>query len=313
MSGSAARWSAWAQRLAMAGQDQRTLRLALRGIAHELSDLCPAERSRARRWEEAGIEVRKVPMQGRGRCRIGGTGEPLIEVKATDNLAAQQFTVAHELAHLLLGSLPSGQLVGLSRRQEEDLCDDFARRVIVPPEQLSDALASDLEPSPSTVLKLCGMFAANPSAMLRAIGAQLPLDQTAYLLASWRNHYRRRDVVGFRIDAAASPRGLFWPYEARIESVGLKRLAGEAATANHAAIIDGCEEQLVVQLSRVQSATGANHAVGPASWQAIRQGWLKPYLLVRIDCSKLRHERLVRSQHADSNPVRNAIVAPTRS
>jgi IrrE N-terminal-like domain len=310
MSDPSTQWSAWTRRLATAGQGPCTLRSALHEIAREVSDRCPVDRSRTRRWQETGIEVRKVPMRGRGRCWIGDTGGPFVEVNATDNPATQQFTVAHELAHLLLGSLPPEQLAGFSRRQEEGLCDEFARHVIIPPHQLADALAGDDEPLPSTVLKLCGTFGANPSAILRALSTQLPLEQMAYLFATWRHHYRRRDVVGFRIDAVAGPRGLFWPYETRIETVGLECLARDAATANHAATFDGCEEQLVVQLRRVQSATGANHAVGRARWHALRHGWSRPYLLVRIDCSELRYERLSRSQRAGADAAPTAVAAP---
>ncbi|MGA9285248.1 MAG: ImmA/IrrE family metallo-endopeptidase [Solirubrobacteraceae bacterium] len=268
------------------------IREALREVAQEISGARGREGPPARRWAGAGIEVRAVRMRGHGRCDVSDRATPLVQVNAADNAYTQHFTIAHEVGHLLLGSLPVEQLREISHRDEEDICDEFAQRVIVPPDELADALAGDGAPGPRKVLQLCGAFEANPSTVLRALGDQLHLDRTAYLLARLRTHYLRPEVMGFRIDAASGPGALFWPYETRIENVGLRTLAADGTAAEHGAFIEGEEERLAVPLSKVDAATGDNAAIGPAHWQAARQGRVEPYLLVRIDCSQLRRSRL---------------------
>jgi len=215
-----------------------------------------------------------------------------VQVNVKDNDYTQQFTVAHEVGHLLLGSVPRDRLRELSHQGEELLCDRFARQVIVPPDELAQALGGNVEPNPLEVLRLCGTFEANPSTMLRALGEDLCLDYSAYLLARLRGHYQRPAVAGFRIDAATGPADLFWPFEMRIEKVGLDRLATAGRAANHGEFIEGDDERLAVRLGKVDAATGDNFAIGPARWEAVRQGREAPYLLARIDCSCLQRTRL---------------------
>lgn len=262
-------------------------------IADAISEVLAIEGSVVRSWAAAGIAVRAVYMRGRGRCEVSDLERPLVYVNVEDNAFTQHFTVAHEIAHLLLSSLPSSRVSGLSHRAEEALCDEFAQRVIVPPSGLAAALAGDRSPTPERVLRLCGHFRANPSTMLRALSEQRLREHTTYLLARLRVHPRRPGVVGFRIDSVSGRGELFWPYKTRVENVGLVNLAASGEQARHGQYIDGCEDEVIVPLSRV-TPNGENVAAGPVSWLAARQGRGEPYLLARIDGSRMRMTRVKR-------------------
>jgi hypothetical protein len=275
--------------------------VAMCELAAEMADARRREGSLGRRWAQIGVELRLARMQGRGRCEITADESPVVYVNDTDRLQTQEFTVAHEVAHLLLGSLPPERLRDLSYDQEEKLCDDFARRVLVPTDEFAAELAGDERPSPRRVLELCGTFGASTSTILRALGHQLDLEDTAYVLARFRTHYRRPAVVGFRLDAVSGPARLFWPYETRIENVGLENLATAGAGAGHGEFFDGIEAELSVPLARVDRRTGHNTMVGPAGWLAVRQGLgSEPYVLARVDCSLLRGARIAKGRPAAS-------------
>ena len=49
----------------------------------------------------------------------------MVRVNQRQNRFAQQFTVAHEIGHLLLRSLPLERIREISNRDEEALCDDL--------------------------------------------------------------------------------------------------------------------------------------------------------------------------------------------
>jgi hypothetical protein len=270
-------------------------------LAAEMADARHREGSLRRRWAQVGVELRLARMQGRGRCEITADETPVVYVNDADRLPTQEFTVAHEIAHLLLGSLPPERLRDLSHGQEEKLCDDFARRVLVPPDELAAELAGDERPSPRRVLELCGRFGASTSTVLRALGHQLDLEHTAYVLARFRTHYRRPTVAGFRLGAVSGPTWLFWPYETRIENVGLENLAAAGTNAVHGEFFDGVEAELSIPLARVDRSTGHNTMVGPGGWLAVRQGLAsEPYVLARVDCSLLRGVRITKGRPAAS-------------
>ena len=71
-------------------------------------------------------------MRGRGRCDTSRFDYPVVLVSAADNRFAQGFTVAHEVAHLLVDQLPIGRRRELGYARMESLCDEFAHQVLVP-------------------------------------------------------------------------------------------------------------------------------------------------------------------------------------
>jgi hypothetical protein len=295
------RWLVWQKRVTTAGAAGDDVRKTLLRVAAEVAAACPRGFVPTRRWVSSGVTVKPVGMRGRGRCDVS-CPERSIYVNRSDNRQTQQFTVAHEIGHLLLSSLPANRLREMSLREEEDLCDEFAHRVIVPPAELAHKLAGEI-PLPEWVLRLCGDFEANPSTMVRALGGQLDLARHAYLLARLRPHYLRPAITGFRVDAAAGPNGLFWPQHQRIEGLGLRALADAAREAPHGAFFEGNDERMVVPLARVDVKTRHNAMVGGVRWQGVRQGRKEPYVLALIDCSGLVSERLEGRDEADRSHI----------
>lgn len=243
------------------------------------------------RWSRAGVDVSIRSMWARGRCDVSAP-RPRVFVKKRSNLFAQNFTVAHEVAHLLMHSLSSRALSSIAPRDEERLCDRFARDVVVPPAPLERLLYGDPTPSVQRVLQLCGTFGANPSVVLSALGGLGGLGETAYVLARWRGHYRRPAVVDFRIDAAVGPAHLFWPHDRRLRKLGLLRLAECGSEVAHGTHIEGHDSWVMVPRRRLEDGSGHNAMAGTVGWQAIRQGRNEPYLLARIECGGLAGIRL---------------------
>lgn len=284
-------WSDWRERAEVAVRDTGSVTAAMAALAGQVSEARGREGSLVSRWAAVGVEIHFARMIGRGRCEMQPEGVPVVYVNIDSHTSTQQFTIAHEVGHALLNSLDPACLQALSLRVEETLCNDFAQSVILPREALATELAGEL-PSPRRLLELCGRFDASPSMVLRVLPEHLNLDGAAFLLARLRTHYLRPAVVGFRLDLAAGPERLFWPYEMRIENIGLENLARDGAGAEHGGFFDGADAELRVPLARVDRTTGHNTMVGPARWYAVRQGLKEPYLLARVDCSLLRTARV---------------------
>lgn len=293
-------WAAWKERLVVVDRNARNIEDTLYEVAGEIAATCGRKASPARRWASAGVAVRETPMRGRGRCDLSSEASPVVYVNISDNRYAQHFTVAHELGHMLIDSLPVERRREMSYAKEEELCDDIAQRMIVPPDELAEELSEETPPTPPEVLRLCGTFESNPSTMLRALGTRLSLGHSAYLLARLRPHRLRPAETGFRIDAAVGPAALFWPFNKRIENLGLQNLTTAARAAAHGTFFEGGERHIAVPLKKVDAETGHNSMAGPVRWCAARQGWEKPYLLALVDCSRMQGERVERRESPDS-------------
>jgi Zn-dependent peptidase ImmA (M78 family) len=232
-------------------------------------------------------------MRTRGRCDTSRSGPPTVLVRWDDNRYAQGFTVAHEVAHLLLERLPLTRRRELGYERVERLCDEFAHNVIVPPAALAAELGPEpAAPSPADTLRLCGLFEANPSVMLRALARQIPLERKTYLLARKRGHYRRPAAVEYRVASTAGGGGLFWPKHIRLSKLGLVNLTAAAETSARGASFHGAEVEVVVQLERLDRETGHNAMAGPVRWQAVAQGRDTPYVLALVDCHEFRGVRV---------------------
>jgi hypothetical protein len=272
----------------------------MRDLAREAFEAVHGPGSLRQRWMRAGVDVRAVPMRGRGRCEVAND-IAVVMVRQEDNEWARGFVVAHEVAHLMLSGLSNEQRGGVGYRQEEQVCDDFAREVVVPSPVLERHLNGRTMPSPEEVLRLCGVFGANPSLILAALRRQLPLNHNAYLLAKLQGHYRRPAVADFRVENAIGPRSLFWPRRTRLTSLGLSELSVAAHRAEHGSSFGGLDREVTVPRRRVHRPSGDNAAVGPVRWSAIRQGKDGPYVLALLDCSALRRARVDGASTADED------------
>jgi uncharacterized protein DUF955 len=285
------RWQSWRERIAAAALSEgRTVENVVRLLAEEIAAACPPGAAPERRWAATGVVVRFARMRGGGRCDPSDA-VPVLQVNEADNRYARQFTIAHEIGHLVLAALPAAMTDDLSHRREERLCDEFAHRVIVPADELAEELAGDL-PEPVEVLRLCRLFEANPSTMLQALQRQLHLEDTAYLYAKWRGHHRRPEEVDFRIEAVAGPSSLYWPQDKRIDGLGLRELAQGAAESTDGGLFKGIDEEVNVPMRKVDPGTRHNAMSGPVYWRAVKPHRGKKFLLAQIDCSNLRPCRL---------------------
>jgi hypothetical protein len=249
-------------------------------------------------------------MRTRGRCDTSRSGPPTVLVRWDDNRYAQGFTVAHEVAHLLLERLPLNRRRELGYERVERLCDEFAHNVIVPPAMLAAELGPEpVAPSPGDTLRLCGLFEANPSVMLRALARQIPLERRTYLLARKRGHYLRPATVEYRVASTAGGEGLFWPKHIRLSKLGLVNLPMAAETAARGASFHGTETEIVVQLERLDRETGNNAMAGPVRWQAVAQGRDTPYVLALVDCRELRGVRVSARDTAAKAPGTERIAS----
>jgi Zn-dependent peptidase ImmA (M78 family) len=299
------RWEAWRSLIRSSPSGPDGIERTLEELAENVTAAIRRRPLVDRWWEAAGIRVEARPMRARGRCDTSRPGTPVVVVRSTDNRYAQGFTVAHELAHLLLDQLPVERRGELGYRSVEDLCDQFAQNVIVPPARLSVELDPAAgAPAPAEVLRMCGLFEANPSVMLRALERQLCLRDETYLLARLRGHYRRPAEVGFRVDTTAGNKRLFWPRHTRVAKLGLTKLACDGEQAPHGAHLTGRETRAVIPLARLDRSTEDNAMAGPLSWQAVRQGKSGAYLLALLDIRELSGVRAGGDADAGPRPSR---------
>jgi IrrE N-terminal-like domain len=216
-------WCAWSDLLAQA-EDIDELDAALAEVAAEMRCyLGPSELSH-RQWRRLGIRTVAAVLAASGGCRREGR-ELIVFVNGRDDPRRQRFTVAHEVAHLLLDEA-RGRL-RLTRAVEEQLCDRFAAELLVP----AAAMAAEVDSrgdrlNPSDVVDLGNRFGVNLQPILIAIRDHLAADQVL-LVAREAGHPKRPAVVDYRFHTAAA-RTIYLPRHQRLRSVGLRSLANWA-------------------------------------------------------------------------------------
>lgn len=251
-------------------------------LADPLRERLVPDRSLSAEWGPLGVEVREVSMLGRGSCSSDPDSRTIF-VNCDDKPALQRFTVAHELAHLLLSG-GAADAAGLRPRDEERLCDRFASAMLIPPSELDDALRSlGGPPGPDDLVRLCGRFRVNVRPIMFAMGARLENTDSFLLLARLRGHRRRPAELAFRVVATAGRRHAFMPREQRIASLGLVNLAAAAAEADHGALLRGRDSEAVIGLRGLPRDRSSDTIVGAVDWQAFKLGLEAPYVVAIID------------------------------
>lgn len=229
--------------------------------------------------------------------------------------ARNRFTLAHELAHVLL-NLPDQRALRLSHEEEEDLCDRFARRALAPPALVRRYLDARGIPTELADVKA---FAARFRITLRASLVALdeffpPRWPVAFLAAGWRGHPRRKEVLGLRIDASAADRRVFLPAHCRLSTLGFRELEAWALDASPGDRGSGRDEAVAARSARAGTAAWT----GVSAWSAERH--LAPgseakadrkAVLCRIDLSALRPQPTKRRRRTGAVSPRPA--APTGS
>lgn len=112
---------------------------------------------------------------------------PLIFINGADTKPAQQFTLAHELAHLLLGrsGVSDSQAVALPREQVERWCNGLAAELLAPLRAVTSAYRPDAEPS-AELQRLARRFKVSTLVILRRLHDLGAMDRETF-----RERYRR--------------------------------------------------------------------------------------------------------------------------
>lgn len=238
-------------------------------------------------WVSLGVDVRTVSMSGHGSCSVAGDSR-IIYVNRDDEPPLQRFTVAHELAHLLLGGRLAAEGGAAGVWHEEQLCNRFASAILIPADELSAGLeACGMPPGPDDILRLCGQFRVNVRPVLFAVGERIKDSTTFLLLARFRGHWQRPAEMAFRVEAAAGARHAFFPRGQRLVSLGLEHLVAATERASHRDLFAGVDANAVLGLRGLSGKRSSDTISGPIAWRACRVGHEAPYVVAVLDLSRL--------------------------
>lgn len=218
--------------------------------------IVPGERS------ELGMRLSVIP----GRCGFTVKKGKLffVSIGNQTSTAEKRFTLAHELGHVLLGSVDRS-VVPLSRVEEEKLCEVFASRVVARRDEVQCYLESVGPPREIADLKrFARRFQITLRASLVVLDGALPNRwPVAFVAASLRRH-PLRDVKGIRIDAAAADRRFYFPRDSRLGSLGFCELEPWVLREAVGAELKGHERSV-----EIPSRGGRLQAwIGPGDWVA---------------------------------------------
>jgi IrrE N-terminal-like domain len=216
-------------------------------------------------WKPFGLRViRRSLGPLRGLLHPTSSGY-CVAVNSEDHPRIQRFTVAHELAHVLIEGLDR-RSIGLSGRDEEVLCDQFASQLLVPRDDLEPMLAN-FDGDPSILLGLASRYDVGLAAVLRAAGVQLDRNNSLAFVVSRRGHPHRPTEIAHRVRGVlCGP--FFMPEDSRLTSLGLISL--DSALENDSPGLSGLDEGVSLRLWQPSSSRRSGTAIGRASWTAIR-------------------------------------------
>jgi IrrE N-terminal-like domain len=172
---------------------------------------------------ELGMDVATIPGRGALAARRGGSF--FVGLGSRGDSRERRFTLAHELAHVLLNRDETGSL-GIGGETEEDLCELFARRALAPP-----ALVREYLDEAGFPIRLADINAFADRFRISLRASLVVLDEifparwpVAFAAASWREHPRGDGVMGMRIDVFAADRRFFLPIDCRLSTLGYSSL-----------------------------------------------------------------------------------------
>jgi hypothetical protein len=277
-------WEATRARLA-ACTTETELRARLSSCARALAPALLGSGTAPRAWRTLGLAVVRRELHGVKGLTDRFSRDRIVLVDPREHPLHQRFTVAHELAHLLIADVDRVRL-GLDGQREEQICDWFAERLLVPPGDLSRRLGGR-RPELEDVLPLANRYAVGVGVMLHALARVLERTSCVMLAASSRGHPLRPQEVELR--AFRSRCGdVFVPGDVRLGSLGLERI-GRTLLASDRVVAAGHAQHVRLKLWRPGRS---GHAVGPARWRALRMRG--EVVLVSVDTTFLVHEWTVR-------------------
>jgi uncharacterized protein DUF955 len=245
------------------------LRRLLFSQADALADALDSARAGHREWLPLGVRVQPKRMFSSGACLDMGTYR-VVYVRAEDEYRRQRFTIAHEVAHLLLTEVHSAGRVTLSRSTEERLCDAFAAALLVPPSRLESALSGLTWDDPDDLLLLCRKFSVGIQPMLISLAQKWPNSGLMLLVAQRMGHPLRPGEIASRVLGHAGLEPLFIPRDQRLRSLSFTELASwaDSGTAESRATGEDSVTFKVWSKAYPRSRTGMCSAV--ARWNGHR-------------------------------------------
>jgi Zn-dependent peptidase ImmA (M78 family) len=245
------------------------LRRLLLSQAHALADMLDCAQADHREWQRLGVRVQRKGMFSAGACLDMGTYR-IVYVRADDEYRRQRFTVAHEVAHLLLTEMHSAGRVTLSHSAEERLCDAFAAALLVPPERLDSALSGLNWEDPDDLLLLCRKFRVGIQPMAISLAQRWSQPDRMLLVAQRMGHPLRPREVAARVLTHAGSKPVFIPRDQRLRSLSLTGLASWADAATGETRATGKDSVTFKTWSKAhpRSMTGTCQAI--ARWNAHR-------------------------------------------
>lgn len=274
-------WDDWIRRLA-AAPGQEVLRAVLLSIAGETRARLADRGSLAARWRPVGVEVRAALLGASGGAAARRSRRTVL-VARSEPSRRRAYTIAHEVAHLLLAEARPGAAWALGRAAEERLCEEYASHVLIDRVRLRKQLALHGAPSdPVDLIELCDRFGVNLQPMFPALRPFM-LDASVALVASrMRGHPERTHEVAFRVDASVGHRRLFIPRHKRLRSLGLQSLAATARDMEQGERASGVDW---AELPARRAAEAV--ALAEIPWRAMLLGTpTSPLMLVALDVTE---------------------------
>jgi len=212
---------------------------------------------------DLGMHLAKMPGRAGFTSRAGDSF--FVSLGSEARTGERRFTLAHELAHTLLDAVDR-ERISLDCRNEEELCELFARRALAPPDKVRAYFNTAGFPRELNDL----------AAFVRTFGVSLragivALDEfcpdpwpVAFIGASWRSHPRGDGVFGMRIDASMADRRLFFPAHCRVATLGYTELEAWVMAADPGDCTRGADTSLRLRSRR----RGVSTWTGSSTWSA---------------------------------------------
>lgn len=249
---------------------------------------------------DLGMDIGLIP--GRGALVAPRGDRFFVGLGRVANRAERRFTLAHELAHVVLDAADR-EALGLDSETEEDLCELFARRALAPPALVSRYLGREGTPTElADIDRFAARFRISLRASLVVLNEVFPASApVAFVAASWRAHPRGDGVLGMRIDvSAADEQRFFLPTHCRLGTLGFRQLEAWSLVGEVGTEGSGRDAEVEVKSWR----RGVAAWVGESDWMAQRH--LAPGsrpeadkrgVLCRLDVGSLSPRRSRRRRH----------------
>ena len=194
-------------------------------FADTLSLELPIERNHRleKEWRSFRLDVQKVPLGASGSS-VMREAYATVYVNQRESFERRRYTVAHELAHLILdfGGPYAGGI--LSKEQEEAWCEAFASRIVIPRKRLRCLLAHVVEFSPDDMIRLCKTFRVSLTAMARALTGMWSSQWGILLICRDREYPEGSGDTAYRVETAVNGRPWYFPKNIRLEKLGMREV-----------------------------------------------------------------------------------------